>query len=121
MTRRFGGTGLGLSISQRFVTMMGGTLQVESEPGKGSLFHFTLTLPLAAADAHPDDQQQHLSLAGLHVLMVDDNPTARALLQRMGTTPAGRSTPRTPASRRWRASPSSSARVPTTMCCLSIG
>ncbi|UOU77590.1 CHASE domain-containing protein [Edwardsiella anguillarum] len=86
ITRRFGGTGLGLSISQRFVTMMGGTLQVESEPGKGSLFHFTLTLPLAAADAHPDDQQQHLSLAGLHVLMVDDNPTARALLQRMGTT-----------------------------------
>ncbi|QPR27298.1 CHASE domain-containing protein [Edwardsiella hoshinae] len=82
ITRRFGGTGLGLSISQRFVAMMGGTLQLESEPGKGSLFHFTLTLPLAA-EQHSEDEQRRQALLGLHVLMVDDNPTARSLLHQM--------------------------------------
>ncbi|WP_438334789.1 CHASE domain-containing protein [Edwardsiella tarda] len=85
ITRRFGGTGLGLSISQRFVAMMGSTLELESEPGKGSLFHFTLTLPLAA-EQPSDDEQRRQALLGLHVLMVDDNPTARSLLQQMALT-----------------------------------
>ena len=41
-TRRFGGTGLGLTISRKIVSMLGGTLQVETEPEKGSRFFFTL-------------------------------------------------------------------------------
>ena len=44
---QYGGTGLGLSISSRLVQMMGGKLEVESEPGKGSCFYFTLSMPFA--------------------------------------------------------------------------
>ncbi|MBT0963580.1 response regulator [Denitromonas iodatirespirans] len=77
-TRRFGGTGLGLAISQRLVGLMGGRLAVDSTPGKGSCFHFTLDLPRGADDASPLAPP-----VGLHLLIVDDNAVARDVLQRM--------------------------------------
>lgn len=70
-TRRFGGTGLGLALSRQLVTLMGGQLQVESEEGRGSRFHFTVPLREGLTLA----PVVHLSTDGLpRVLVVDDNP-----------------------------------------------
>jgi PAS domain S-box-containing protein len=71
--RKYGGTGLGLAISQRLVALMGGTLEVESEAGRGSIFHFTVDLPVGeVAGAEPASP----SRAVVRALFVDDNPTA---------------------------------------------
>ncbi|MEO5364488.1 MAG: response regulator, partial [Magnetococcus sp. DMHC-8] len=81
-TRRFGGTGLGLAISRHLVEMMGGSLQLSSEPGQGSTFHFQLTFPVAqeAQLAAPLVTSQ---LAGLHILVADDHPVARRVCRDM--------------------------------------
>ena len=84
-TRRYGGSGLGLAISRQLMSVMGGTITVDSEPGVGSVF--TLSVPMHAA--RPDREAATVSrpitrdLDGLHVLLVEDDRLNSTLVIRM--------------------------------------
>jgi signal transduction histidine kinase/CheY-like chemotaxis protein len=88
-TRQYGGTGLGLTVSWRLVRIMGGTMWVESEPGRGSCFHFTTRFGLpgcggpereepAAKQCRPANSGE-----GRKILLAEDNPINRKLAVRL--------------------------------------
>jgi PAS domain S-box-containing protein len=83
ITRHYGGTGLGLAISNRLLQMMGSKILLESEPGKGSTFAFTLLLENGGSQAAADMEEQEEPLddfrPSLDILLVEDNPANQQL------------------------------------------
>ena len=77
-TRRYGGTGLGLAISRQLVELMGGSIHVDSIPGVGSKFSFTL--PFGLDGVPPPGPMPAADLNGLRVLIVDDNEINRRVV-----------------------------------------
>ena len=79
ITRTHGGTGLGLSISHELVGAMGGTLEVESEPGKGSRFFFEIPM-IVSKNARPRKAFEGIDPRATYILVVDDNDVVRETL-----------------------------------------
>ena len=79
-TRQYGGTGLGLAISKQLVELMAGEIGVETRVGQGSTFSFTLPL-LAATHLQLNRPVESSGLAGLRLLIVEDNKTNRDILE----------------------------------------
>lgn len=81
-TRKYGGTGLGLAITRRLVEMMGGSIGVESEEGKGSRFFLDIPFGMGDISEIPSVVDTPQILRGKHILVVDDNDAQLNILQR---------------------------------------
>ena len=87
MSRRYGGTGLGLAISRQLVELMGGAISVDSQPGVGSNFSFTLPVRVGPGDSmlSQGGLSDSMAMPSLRVLVVDDHPTNRTVLENLLT------------------------------------
>lgn len=80
-TRRHSGSGLGLTISKQLVTLMGGEVRVDSKPGAGSVFIFTIVAPMATAPPYAPEQPRATPASGLQLLIAEDNPAMQEILR----------------------------------------
>ena len=85
ITRRFGGTGLGLSVAKHLVTLMGGSIGLDSSPDEGSTFSFELLLPIAEiSDEIQDPKPAEVTLdPGMRILVAEDEEVNRILVERI--------------------------------------